>query len=139
VLTPLQLGGLIGANPLGAVGVAFGLLGLGLLLFWTLQAVQSQAVSGADEIAEEVSASFADFVIAIAAVTITIGDQLIGLVAELVGMIDAPVVVGHVVGGILGWLGVQGTIGTEMFLIAFGAVTVVALLWRATTTRGRGL
>jgi hypothetical protein len=138
----MQLGGIsgaIGANPLGTIGVGIGLLGLGLLIYWTFMAIRMESIDSADEVAEEVTASFGDFVIATAAVTITIGDQLIGLVADLVAMIDAPVVVGHVVGGVLGWLGVQGTLSPRLFAILFGAVTVIALLWRATTTRGRGL
>ena len=44
-----------------------------------------------------------------------------------------------VIGGVLGWLGLQGTITPREFLLAFGAVTVVALIWRASITRGRGL
>jgi len=139
-MVPIQAGGLIGSNPLlGPLGILIGLLAVMMLVYWTLQAWRMQGVDSADEVAEEVSASFANFVVAGAAVLITIGDQVIGLFADLVGLIDAPVVVGHIVGGVLGWLGVQGSLTTMQFLIAFGAVTAVALVWRASSTPGRGL
>ena len=135
--TALQIGGIVGANPLGAIGIGIGVLALIMLIYWTLNAIRDH--DEADEVAEDVASNARGTVLAIFAVTITIGDQLLQLVADLVGTIDSPVVVGHVVGGLLGWFGIRGTISASQFVMLFGIVTVIALIWRASTTRGAGL
>lgn len=123
------------------VGIGIGLLGVMLMIYWVLAARRDVMDDEAEieSVTEGVGERFGAFVLATISVLITIGDQLIALVADLAGMIDSPVVVGHMVGGALGWLGVQGTLGPEQFLIGFGIVTLIALVWRATTTRGRGI
>lgn len=133
---------LIGANPLGSVGTVLGIMGAMMLVYWTLSAWRDARDAGTaspETVAEGVGERFSDFVIAIAAVTITIGDQLIAVAADLVGMVDSPMIVGHAVGGLLGWLGLEGLITPEQFLLGFAIVTVFALIWRATSTRGRGV
>lgn len=135
-MIPMQV---IGSNPiLGPIGKAIGVIGIGLLVFWTLQAIRDDGNDDVEEYAEDVGASFSNFVVAIASVTITIGDQIIQLFADLIGLSD-PLLIGHIGAGVLGYLGVSGEVGVENYLFAFGVLTAGVLIWRAATTRGRGL
>ncbi|MFD1634627.1 hypothetical protein ACOZ4L_02715 [Haloplanus ruber] len=127
----------LGAVSLWGLGVVVGVIGVATLLYWILD--EWREANNATEVVERVGERSGSAVVVGSGVLLTIGDQLIQLVADLVGMIDAPVVVGHVVGGVLGWLGLQGTITTRQFVIGFVVVTVVALIWRASLTRGRGI
>jgi hypothetical protein len=127
----------LGSVALWGFGVVFGLLGVATLIFWTLD--EWRDADGIEEVVDGVADRSGSAIVVITGVLLTIGDQLIQLVTDLVMMIDAPVVVGHLVGGFLGWLGLQGTISTREFLIFFGIVTIIALIWRASTTRGRGI
>lgn len=135
-MIPLQV---IGSNPLlGPVGYAIGIIGIGLLVYWTIQAVRDDSNDDVDEYAEDVGASFSNFVVAIASVTITIGDQIIQLFADLIGLSD-PLLLGHIGAGLLGYLGANGEVGPENYVFAFGLLTAAVLIWRAATSRGRGL
>lgn len=127
----------LGAVSLWGLGVVIGVIGVVTLLYWILD--EWRDANDATEVVEGVGERSGSAIVVMSGVLLTIGDQLIQLVADLIGMIDAPVVVGHVVGGILGWLGLQGTITTRQFVIGFVAVTIIALVWRASTTRGRGI
>jgi hypothetical protein len=128
---------ILGAVSLWGFGVVIGIIGVMALIYWI--ADEWRDADDATEVVEGVGERSGSAIVVVAGVALTIGDQLIQLVADLVGLIDAPVVVGHVVGGILGYLGLQGTISTSQFLVGFAIVTVVALVWRASMTRGRGL
>ena len=135
-MLPLQV---IGSNPLlGPVGKAIGILGIGLLVYWTIQAIRDDSNDDVEEYAEDVGASFSNFVVAVAAVVITIGDQLIQLGADLIGLGD-PLIIGHIGAGVLGYLGVNGNITVANYVFAFGLLTAAVLIWRAATSRGRGL
>jgi hypothetical protein len=122
---------------MGGFGVAIGIIGVMALIYWTVD--EYRDANGATDVVEGVGERSGSAIVVVTGVLLTIGDQLIQLVADLIGLIDAPVVVGHLVGGLLGWLGLQGTISQREFLIFFGIVTVVALIWRASSTGGRGL
>lgn len=139
---PLQLGGIsidsfAGVVSLWGFGAIVGILGVFTILYWIIDELDE--ANGAGEVVEGVGERSGSAIVVITGTVLTIGDQLIQLGADLVGLIDAPVVVGHVIGGILGYLGLQGTISTEEFLLYFGIVTVVALIWRASASRGRGI
>lgn len=127
----------LGSVALWGFGTIIGLIGLGTLIYWIVD--EANEADETTEIVEGVAERSGSALVAIAAVLLTIGDQLVQLTADLVGMIDAPVVVGHLIGGLLGWLGLQGTISTRQFLLWFGVVTIVALIWRASMSRGRGI
>lgn len=128
---------LLGSVTLWGFGVVIGLIGVVTLIYWILD--EWTDADDATEIVEGVGERSGSALVVIAGVLLTIGDQLIQLAADLVVMIDAPVVVGHLVGGVLGYLGLQGTLTTRQFLLGFGIVTIVALVWRASKTRGRGI
>jgi len=127
----------LGTVALWGFGVVIGVIGVATLIYWTLD--EWRDADDVTDIVEGVGERSGSAIVVIAGVLLTIGDQLIQLVADLIGMIDAPVLVGHIAGGILGYLGLQGTLTTRQFLLGFGIVTVVALIWRASTTRGRGI
>jgi hypothetical protein len=127
----------LGTVALWGFGVVIGVIGVATLIYWTLD--EWRDADDVTEVVEGVGERSGSAIVVIAGVLLTIGDQLIQLVADLVGMIDAPVIVGHIVGGFLGFLGLQGTITQRQFLLGFGIVTVVALIWRASVTRGRGI
>lgn len=128
---------ILGSVTLWGFGIIVGVLGVMILAYWILD--EWRDANDATEVVEGVGERSGSAIVVGTGVLLTIGDQLIQLVADLVGMIDAPVVVGHIVGGLLGWLGLQGTISQRQFLVFFGIVTVIALIWRASVTRGRGL
>lgn len=145
-MTPLQLGGFVGMNPLGPFGIALGLLGVVLVIYWTIGAWSEvredepdSRGEGAETFADAFAMRFRGFVIAFTAITITIGNQLIQLFADLVGMVDNPIVVGHFAGGVLGYLGVTGSVGVARFVMLFGILTAVVLVWRAAVSRRIGL
>lgn len=128
---------LLGTVTLWGFGVVVGVIGVMALIYWTLD--EWRDANDINELVEGVGNRSGSAIVVTMGVLLTIGDQIIQLVADLVGMINAPVVVGHVVGGILGWLGLQGLISNGQFLALFGIVTVIALIWRASVTRGRGI
>ncbi|OYR61158.1 hypothetical protein DJ71_24420 [Halorubrum sp. E3] len=128
---------ILGSVTMWGFGVFVGVIGVMALAYWVLD--EWKDADDATEVVEGVGERSGSAIVVTSGVLLTIGDQLIQLVADLVGMIDAPVVVGHIVGGLLGWLGLQGTISQSQFLVFFGIVTVIALIWRASVTRGRGL
>jgi len=128
---------ILGSVTLWGFGVVVGVLGVMVLAYWILD--EWRDADDATEVVEGVGERSGSAIVVGTGVLLTIGDQLIQLVADLIGMIDAPVVVGHIVGGLLGWLGLQGTISQSQFVVFFGIVTVIALIWRASVTRGRGL
>ncbi|WP_049982040.1 hypothetical protein [Halorubrum sp. BV1] len=128
---------LLGTVTLWGFGVVVGVIGVMALIYWVLD--EWRDADDINELVEGVGNRSGSAIVVTMGVLLTIGDQIIQLVADLVGMIDAPVVVGHVVGGILGWLGLQGLITNGQFLALFGIVTVIALIWRASKTRGRGI
>lgn len=128
---------ILGSVTLWGFGIIVGVLGVMILAYWILD--EWRDANDATEVVEGVGERSGSAIVVGTGVLLTIGDQLIQLGADLVGMIDAPVVVGHIVGGLLGWLGLQGTISQSQFLVFFGIVTVIALIWRASVTRGRGL
>jgi len=125
-----------GLDPETVVG-GIGLLALILVLYWIVEAAGDG--NDASEVADEVSSNARGLIIGIIAVAVTIGNQLLQLVADIAGMIDSPLAVGHVLGGILGWLGIRGDISMAQFVTFFAIVTAVALIWRANSTRGAGL
>jgi len=128
---------IIGGVSLWGFGVIVGVIGVMTLIYWILD--EWTDADDATEVVEGVGERSGSALVVTTGVILTIGDQLIQLAADLVGMINAPVVVGHVIGGVLGLLGLRGIVSERQFLIAFGVVTVVALIWRAATTRGRGI
>ena len=128
---------ILGSVTLWGFGVVVGVIGVMTLIYWALD--EWRDADDATEVVEGVGERSGSAIVVMTGVVLTIGDQLIQLVADLIGMIDAPVVVGHIVGGLLGWLGLQSTISEGQFLAFFGIVTVIALIWRASVTRGRGL
>jgi hypothetical protein len=128
---------LLGSVALWGFGVVIGVIGVITLVYWILD--EWSDADDATEVVEGVGERSGSALVVLTGVLLTIGDQLIQLVADLITMINAPVVVGHVVGGLLGWLGLQGTISQAEFLFWFAVVTVIALIWRASTTRGRGI
>lgn len=128
---------ILGAVSLWGLGVFVGVIGVMALAYWIID--EWRDADELEEVVEGVGERSGSALVVTAGVLLTIGDQLVQLAADLVGLIDAPVVIGHVIGGVLGWLGLQGTITPREFLLAFGVVTVVALIWRASITRGRGL
>lgn len=128
---------ILGAVSMWGFGVVIGAIGVMVLVYWILD--EWRDADDATEVVEGVGNRSGSAIVVSLGVLLTIGDQLIQLGADLIGLIDAPVVVGHIVGGLLGWLGLRGTISQSQFLVLFGVVTVIALIWRASTTRGRGL
>ncbi len=128
---------ILGSVSLMGFGVILGVLGVMILAYWVLDELDD--ADDATEVVENVGERSGSAIVVFTGVLLTIGDQLLALVADLVGIINAPVVVGHVIGGLLGYLGLQGTISQQQFVLYFGIVTVVALIWRASATRGRGL
>lgn len=137
MLTDPNVSGLLGAVSLWGFGVAIGVIGILTLLYWIID--EYREANNATDVVEGVGERSGSAIVVITGVVLTIGDQIVQLVADLIGMVDAPVVVGHVVGGLLGWLGLQGQISTDEFLLYFAFVTAVALVWRAVQTRGRGI
>lgn len=139
---PLQIGGIgidqiAGAVSLWGFGALVGIIGVFTIAYWVLDELND--ADGATEVVEGVGERSGSAIVVITGTILTIGDQIIQLGADLVGLIDAPVVVGHVVGGILGFLGLRGVLTTEEFILYFGIVTIIALIWRASATRGRGI
>ncbi|TKX78438.1 hypothetical protein EXE53_21185 [Halorubrum sp. SD626R] len=128
---------LLGTVTLWGFGVVVGVIGVMALIYWVLD--EWRDANDINELVEGVGNRSGSAIVVTMGVLLTIGDQIIQLITDLVGMIDAPVVVGHVVGGILGWLGLQGLITNGQFLALFGIVTVIALIWRASKTSGRGI
>ena len=128
---------ILGAVSLWGLGVFVGVIGVMALIYWIID--EWRDADELEDVVEGVGQRSGSALVVTAGVLLTIGDQLVQLAADLVGLIDAPVVIGHVIGGMLGWLGLQGTITAREFMLAFGVVTVVALIWRASITRGRGL
>ena len=121
----------LGAVSLWGLGVIFGVVGIMVLIYWALD--EYRDADGIEETIEGVASRSGSAIVVTASVLLTIGDQLVQVFAELAGMVDAPVVVGHVVGGLLGLAGLQGLISTTEFLAAFAIVTVVAVTWRVTS------
>jgi len=128
---------LLGTVTMWGFGVAVGVIGVMTLIYWTLD--EWRDANDINELVEGVGSRSGSAIVVTMGVVLTIGDQIIQLITDLGAMIDAPVVVGHIVGGILGWLGLQGLITNGQFLALFGVVTVIALIWRASKTRGRGI
>lgn len=128
---------ILGAVSMWGFGVVVGVIGVMVLIYWALD--EWRDADDATDVVEGVGERSGSAIVVTLGVLLTIGDQIIQLAADLLGVIDAPVVVGHVVGGLLGWLGLQGTISESQFLVFFAVVTVIALIWRASVTRGRGL
>lgn len=128
---------ILGAVSLWGLGVFVGVIGVMALIYWVID--EWRDADELEEVVEGVGERSGSALVVTAGVLLTIGDQLVQLFADLVGLIDAPVVVGHVIGGLLGWLGLQGAITPREFMLWFGVVTVIALIWRASITRGRGL
>jgi|GEM_PF-3817012 len=128
---------ILGSVGLWGFGVVIGAIGVMVLIYWVLD--EWRDADDTTDVVDGVGERSGSAIIVSLGVLLTIGDQLIQLVADLLGMIDAPVVVGHIVGGFLGWLGLRGTISEGQFLVFFGIVTIIALIWRASVTRGRGL
>ena len=128
---------ILGTVTLWGFGVVVGVIGVMALIYWVLD--EWRDADDINELVEGVGNRSGSAIVVTMGVVLTIGDQIIQLVADLVGMIDAPVVVGHIVGGLLGWLGLQGLITNGQFVALFGIVTVIALIWRASKTRGRGI
>ena len=63
----------------------------------------------------------------------TLGMEAMALLAGLNEILGgAPVIIGHVIAGILGYLGVQGVLTVEQWGMAFISVTVIALFLRVT-------
>lgn len=129
--------GFLGTVALWGLGTIIGVIGVATLIYWIID--EWNDAEDATEVVEGVADRSGSAIVVIAGVLLTIGDQLVQLAADLVGMIDAPVVVGHLVGGLLGYLGLQGALSTRQFLLWFGVVTVIALIWRASKSRGRGI
>jgi hypothetical protein len=134
---PLQIGGLGISLTATTVAGTVGLVGLVLVVYWTIQAIDES--NDASEVADEVSGNARGLIVAIVAVAVTVGNQLLQLGADIAGMIESPLAVGHFIGGVLGWLGISGRITLGEFVALFGIVTALALIWRANSTRGAGL
>ena len=128
---------ILGAVTMFGVGTVIGVIGVVVLLYWILD--EAADANNSTDVIEGIGERSGSAIVVMIGVLLTIGDQLVQIVADLIGIIDAPVVVGHVIGGLLAWLGLQGQITEREFLIFFGIVTVVALIWRASLTRGRGI
>jgi len=120
-----------GAVSLWGLGVVFGVVGIMVLIYWTID--EYRDADGIEDAAEGLASRSGSAIVVGASVLLTVGDQLVQLLAELAGLVDAPVIVGHVVGGLLGLAGLQGLISTTEFLFAFAIVTVVAVTWRVTS------
>lgn len=128
---------MLGSVSMWGFGAAIGVIGILTLAYWIVD--EWRDANSPTQVAERVGERSGSAIVVIVGVLLTIGDQLIQLAADLLGLVDAPVVVAHVIGGMLGYLGLQGVISTSEFILYFGVVTVVGLIWRASTTRGRGI
>jgi hypothetical protein len=122
---------ILGSVSLWGFGVFFGIVGIALLLYWTLD--EYRDADDLPETVEGVADRSGSAIVVGASVLLTIGDQLAQVLGQLAGLVDAPVVVGHVVGGILGFAGLQGVLTTTEFVVGFVIVTVVAIAWRVSS------
>ncbi|WP_181693286.1 hypothetical protein [Natronomonas sp. LN261] len=132
----VSVGGLLGAVSLWGFGVIIGVIGLLTLVYWSVD--EYREADDANEAVENIADRSGSALVVITGVILTIGDQLAQIGADIAGLIDSPVIVGHLLGGVLGWLGLQGTISQRDFLIFFAIVTLVAVVWRSSQSSGRG-
>lgn len=134
-------GAVLGEFVIGNWMFLIGLLGLGVLTFWAADAYEEeQSLSGfVDEFGENAEEGLTESVGAVGtlvvvgtSIAVSLGNEMLMLASQLSGLIgDVPVVVGHVLFGILVFLNV-GTFGLNQSQLglAFIVITIVALLLR---------
>lgn len=116
-----------------------GLLAVGLLVYWLLDEREdasdvSDLIEGVGGRAESatggVVGAFGSLVIVITSIMLTVGRELLATTGDLGMLVEGvPVVIGHILVGVLAWAGFTGAIQMDAstFGWAFILITIVAL------------
>ncbi len=121
----------------GTLWTIIGLAALGTLAYWYFDERQqtetaAETVENVGSRAETVTGGFVgaigSLLVVVASIAVTIGTELMssaGQLGDLLG--NAPLLVGHVLAGVLGYLGISGLLSVQQWGFAFILVTIVAL------------